>query len=171
VVIRTIRRVMDMLLAKHRHVTVIMADANHDPASGIWLREWLASVYQDDKRVTVDNSADTYYKVRFGNTLLMFHHGHKSRLDSLDSILVAKFREDYGQTTHHYAYAGHLHHSRMIESRLMIVEQFRTLAAKDAYASRNGYMSGRDANVITHHRLHGEVGRITISPAMLKVAK
>lgn len=167
VVIRTIRRIIDMLLAKHRHLTVIMADANHDPASGIWLREWLASVYADDPRITIDNSADTYYRVKFGKTLMMFHHGHKAKVENVDQILVSKFREDYGSTEHHYAYTGHLHHERVRESRLMLVRQLRTLAAKDAYASRNGFMSGRDSPVITMHREFGQVGELTFSPKML----
>ncbi|HAT4910165.1 TPA: hypothetical protein I9675_004527 [Salmonella enterica subsp. enterica serovar Typhimurium] len=42
------------------------------------------------------------------------------------------------------------------------------LAAKDAYASRGGWMSWRSANVITYSSEYGEVGRLTISPEMLK---
>lgn len=56
---------------------------------------------------------------------------------------------------------------KIVESRNMIVEQHRTLAAKDAYASRGGWMSGRSANVITYSAEYGEVARLTISPEML----
>ncbi|CBY88559.1 hypothetical protein [Pantoea phage LIMEzero] len=49
----------------------------------------------------------------------------------------------------------------------MIVEQHQTLAAKDAYASRGGWLSKRSASVITYHCEHGEVARLTISPDML----
>lgn len=167
VAIRVIRRIISMLLQKHRHLTIIMADANHDPASGVWLREWLASVYSDEPRITVDNSADTYYRVRFGKVLTMYHHGHKRGPKDLPAVLVAKFREDYGATKHHYAHTGHLHHDVVKECSLMRTEQHRTLAAQDAYASRSGYISGRDAKVITYHREHGEVFRLTISPEML----
>jgi hypothetical protein len=48
----------------------------------------------------------------------------------------------------------------------MVVEQHRTLAASDAYASRGGWMSGRDAQVITYHATHGEVGRIVVNSRM-----
>jgi len=44
----------------------------------------------------------------------------------------------------------------------------RTLAAPDSHASRGGWISGRDAKVITYHAEHGEVGRITVSADMLK---
>lgn len=171
VVIRTVRRVIAMLLEKHEYLHIIMADANHDPASGIWLREWLASVYGDDPRITVDNTADTYYKYRFGKTLCFYHHGHKAKLEQVDQILVAKFREDYGVTGFHYAHTGHLHHDRTRESRLMILRQYRTLSASDAYASRHGFMSGRDAPVTTYHREFGQVGEILIGPAMLEAMK
>ena len=49
----------------------------------------------------------------------------------------------------------------------MIIEQHRTMAAKDSYASRGGYLAGRDAKAITYHKQYGEVGRITITPEML----
>lgn len=44
----------------------------------------------------------------------------------------------------------------------------RTLAAKDAYAARGGWFSGRSTNVITYHKQYGEVSRQSISPEMLK---
>ena len=34
----------------------------------------------------------------------------------------------------------------------MIVEQHRTLAAPDAHQARGGWISGRDAKVITYHK-------------------
>lgn len=166
--IRVLRRIIRLLLAKHQSVHIIMADANHDPASGVWLREWLSHVYEDEKRVTVDTSPDTYYCKQFGTSALMFHHGHKRNLQSLDSVLVGKFREVYGRTEYHYAHAGHLHHDRLIESNLMHIEQHETLAPKDAYASRAGYLSKRSAKCITYHRQFGEVSRVTIRPEMLK---
>jgi hypothetical protein len=56
------------------------------------------------------------------------------------------------------------------ENNLMIVEQHRTLAAPDAYAARGGWITGRDAKVITYHREYGEVGRLTVSFDMVKDA-
>jgi hypothetical protein len=65
---------------------------------------------------------------------------------------------------------GHQHHDKRLETALMTIEQHRTLAAPDAHASRGGWMSGRDAKVISYHREHGEVGRITINPGMVSRA-
>lgn len=166
VAIRTIRLMIDMLLHKHKQVHVLMADANHDPASGAWLRELLASVYEDEPRITVDTSADTYYCYEHGATSLFFHHGHKRGIADVDLVFAGKYRQVFGRTRHAYAHLGHLHSNELKESQLMIVERHRTLAAADAYAAKGGWLSGREAKVITYHRQYGEVGRVVINPEM-----
>jgi hypothetical protein len=170
VAIRVIRQIISMLLERHERVHVIMADANHDPASGVWLREWLAHVYEFDPRVTVDNSAGSYYAFQFGKVMLGFHHGHKRGPKQLDQVLVSMFPEMYGATKYRYIHSGHLHHDWVVESALARMEQHRTLAAKDDYAARSGYLAGRDAKVITYHNEFGEVCRSTITPEMLGVS-
>ena len=170
VAIRAIRRVIGLLLERHAHVHVLMAEGNHDPASSIWLREWLAAVYENEPRISVDTSPDPYYCVEHGETALFFHHGHKRKPANVDTVFAAKFRDVFGRTKHAYAHMGHLHHIDVKETNLMIVEQHRTLAAPDAYASRGGWMSGRDAQVITYSRRFGEVGRVRVSSQMLEAA-
>jgi hypothetical protein len=170
VAIRVVRRIIGMLLARHERVVVLMAEGNHDPASSIWLREWLAAVFENEPRVSVDTSADPYYCVEHGATALFFHHGHKRRPKDVDAVFASKFREVFGRTKHAYAHLGHMHHIDVKETSLMVVEQHRTLAAPDAYASRGGWMSGREAQVITYHRAYGEVGRVRLSSAMFDQA-
>lgn len=170
VAIRALRRVVRMLLEKHGFVHIIMAEGNHDPASSIWLREWFHTLYEDEKRVSVDLSPDPYYCYEHGKTSLFFHHGHKRKTSNIDDVFAAKFREVFGRTKHSYAHMGHLHNQQISETNLMLVEQHRTLASPDAYASRGGWLSGRDAKVITYDKEHGEVGRVTITPEMVKAA-
>jgi hypothetical protein len=170
VAIRAIRRVIGMLLAKHQRVIIVMAEGNHDTASSIWLRELLAALYANETRVSVDVSPDPYYCVEHGDTALFFHHGHKHKMGGIDTVFAAKFREVFGRTKHAYAHMGHLHHVDIKETNLMLVEQHRTLAAKDAYASRGGWMSDRDAQVITYSKAWGEVGRVRVSARMLEAA-
>jgi hypothetical protein len=168
VAIRSLRRIVRMLLEKHERVHIIMAEGNHDPASSIWLRELFAHYYDEEPRVTVDTSPDPYYAYEFGATSLFFHHGHKRKVTNVDDVFVAKFRPLFGKTRHSYAHMGHLHHIEVKETNLMVVEQHRTLASPDAYASRGGWMSGRDAKCITYHREFGEVGRVSVTPDMVK---
>ena len=166
--IRILRTVIDMLLAKHEKVHVIMADANHDPVSQIWLREWFAVFYENEPRISVDTSPNPYNAYEFGKTALFFHHGHKKNVSSVSEVFAAQFREMFGRTKHAYAHLGHLHSIDVKENNLMIVEQHRTLAAPDAYSARGGWLSGRDAKVITYHKEYGEVSRLTINSDMLK---
>lgn len=168
VVIRTLRRVVRMLLEKHERVHIIMADANHDPASGAWLREMFAAFYDDEPRVTVDSSASTYYVVEHGKTSLFVHHGHRRNVGNVDSVFAGKFRDIYGRTKHSYAHIGHLHSDELKSTNLMKIERHETLAAPDAYAANGGWLSGRSAKVITYSNEHGEVSRLTLTPAMVE---
>lgn len=170
VVIRVLRQVIAMLLEKHERVHVIMASANHDPASSAWLRELLHAMYEKEKRITIDNSPDIYYAYEWGKTALFYHHGHKRKLESVDTVFAGKFRELYGRSEHSYGHIGHIHNDALRESNLMRIERHRTLAPPDAYASGGGWLAKRDAKVITYHRDFGEVSRITLSPQMVQHA-
>jgi DNA-binding Lrp family transcriptional regulator len=170
VVIRCLRRIVSMLLEKHSRVHIVMADANHDPAGGAWLREMFAAFFENEPRVTVDSSASTYYVFEHGETSLFYHHGHKRKINNVDNVFAGQFRDVYGRTKFSYAHIGHLHSDELKSTNLMKVERHETLAARDAYAANGGWLSDRSAKVITYHRSFGEVSRITISPKML-VAK
>ncbi len=171
VVIRVLRQVISMMLQHHEHVHIIMAAANHDPAGGVWLREVFHSFLTDgEPRITVDNSPHEYYAYEWGKTALFYHHGHRSKIGSIDQVFAATFREIYGRTTKAYGHIGHLH--KDVEKpdgdrKLMKVEMHRTLAPPDAYAASGGWISNQDAKVIYYHRKYGEVGRHTLSPQMV----
>ncbi|AZF89825.1 hypothetical protein P9608_gp40 [Escherichia phage vB_EcoS_PNS1] len=166
--IRMVRNVVELALQKHHKVKLLIVQGNHDESGMIWLAEMFNTLYENEPRVDVDTSPDVYKMVQHGKTTLFFHHGHKARFDAIEQVMIAKFRQEFGSSEYSYAHVGHLHHQKIVESRNMIVEQHRTLAAKDAYASRGGWMSGRSANVITYSANYGEVARLTISPEMLK---
>jgi len=163
--IRIVRAVIGMLLEKHEQVDVIMCDANHDPAGGVWLREMLAAFYEGEPRLRVDTNPGTYSVIEHGDVSLFYHHGHRRGVKNVDSILVGKFREVYGRTRLSYAHTAHKHSDELKTTDLMKVEQHETLAAPDAYGSN--WMSGRSAKVITYHREFGECGRNTITAAMV----
>lgn len=166
--IRVLRRVTEMLLQKHEHVYIIMAEGNHDLSGSVWLREMFAALYDNEPRITVDLNPDPYYCHEFGQNTLFFHHGHKKRVHNVDDIFVAKFRAEYGRTKFSHAHMGHLHHERVLETNLMTVEQHQTLASKDSYAARGGWMANRCARAITYHKEFGKVTEFSISPEMLK---
>jgi len=166
--IRITREIIEMLLKKYVTVEVIMAEGNHDPVSEIWLRESFADRYRNNPRLFIDTSPAPFYAVEHGTTSLFFHHGHLKKIEQIDRSLTAEFRELFGRTKYSYCHVGHLHHYVAKESELMTVEQHGTLSARDAYASRHGFKSARQAQVITYHAKHGYVGRQVLTPEMLE---
>ena len=168
VAIRVLRRIIALLLQKHNHVHMICAEGNHDESTSIVLGECFAAFYEDEPRVTVDTSGDIYYCYEWGNTSLFFHHGHRKKVTNIHDVFAGKFRDVFGRTKYSYGHVGHLHHAEMKETNLMQVYQHRTLAAKDAYASRGGYLSDREALAITYSKEFGYVGTKSITPEMLQ---
>lgn len=166
--IRVLRRCIAMMLDKYESVHVLMAEGNHDPVSSAWLRETFKLYYENEPRVTVDNRPDPYYAFQWGDVGLFWHHGHLKKAAQLDRVFARKFREIYGAVKHCYGHCGHLHHKTVEETTLMEIEQHPTLAAADAYATRNGFLSSRAASVILYDREFGEVGRVRINPEMVK---
>lgn len=170
VVIRTIRRIIDMLLQKHVRVHVVMASGNHDPASSAWLREMLAVMYENEPRITVDNSPSLYYAFEWGRTMLAYHHGHKRGVANIEATIAGMFREMFGRSLQAYVHIGHRHSDDARKGALMYVEQHETLAAPDAYAAGGGWLSGRSAKRITYSKEFGEVGRDILRPEMVQGA-
>lgn len=168
VAIRVLRRIIKSLLTKYKTVRLVMAEGNHDIASSVWLREAFSAFYDNEPRLIVDTNPDPYYCITFGKCCLFYHHAHKKNLAQLDNVFVSKFKREFGNSDFVYGHTGHLHHTKMLESNLMVLEQHRTLSAKDSHSSRGGYNSGRDSKVITYHKDFGEVGRQTININMLK---
>jgi hypothetical protein len=66
--------------------------------------------------------------------------------------------------------SGHIHHDSKKEYNGVIVESFRTLAARDAWHASMGYKAGRDMKAILMHREFGEIERHVVTVEMLEAA-
>lgn len=170
VAVRILRRTVDLALMRHARVLVLMAEGNHDQSSSVWLRTLFGALYEKEPRVQVIDSPLPYYAYQHGNTMLAWHHGHLKKTDQLPLLFAAQFPKIWGGTAHRYAHTGHLHHVEEREHSGMIVTQHPTLAARDAYAARGGWIAERSATAITYHSQTGQVGRVTVSPEMLRLA-
>lgn len=165
--IRVLRRVVDLALSKHEKVVVLLAEGNHDMASSVWLRVMFRALYENEPRVQVIDSELPYYVYQHGKTMLAFHHGHLKKNDQLPILFAAQFPKIWGATTKRYAHCGHRHHVEEKEHSGLTVMQHTTLAARDAYASRGGWISERHVTSITYHSEYGQVARNTVTPEML----
>lgn len=170
VAVRVLRQVIAMLLEKHEHVHLVMAEGNHDMASSVWLRTMFKALYENEPRITVDDSALPYYVYEFGSVMLTFHHSHLKKNPALPAMMAAQFAQIWGRTTKRFCHTGNLHHAEEKEHSGMTVIQHPTLAAKDAYAARGGWLAERAMSGITYHRRFGQVGRVTVCPEMLEAA-
>ena len=165
--IRILRRIVDGALKKHEKVVVVMAEGNHDISSSIWLRVMFKALYENEPRVEVIDSQLPFYVYQHGKTMLGFHHGHLKKNDQLPLLFASQFARIWGNTEKRYVHTGHRHHVEEREHSGMIVIQHPTLAARDAYAARNGWIAERQVKAITYHAEYGEVGRVTVTPEMM----
>ncbi len=165
--IRVLRRLVDFALTKHERVIVLMAEGNHDMASSVWLRSMFQALYENEPRVMVIDSELPYYAIQHGHTMLAFHHGHLKKNDQLPLTFAAQFPAMWGATTKRYAHTGHRHHVEEKEHSGMTVVQHPTVAARDAYAARGGWIAERQVTAMTYHDRFGLVARNTVTPEML----
>lgn len=174
VALRTMRRAVDMALAKHDTVRVLIAEGNHDPVASIWLRSIFAALYENDERVTVDTSPNPYYVHQHGDVMLAYHHGHLKRgqkFAELVAFFAAQFAETWGQTRYRYGASGHLHHHHEVDHSGMLWRQHFTMAAKDAYAARAGYVAQRGMRCTIYHDRFGEVASNVVRPEMVALGE
>ena len=167
VAVRVLRRIINMLLAKHKTVHVILAEGNHDMASSVWLRTMFKALYENEPRITVDDSALPYYAYEFGVVMLAFHHSHLKKFGAMREIIPAMFSEMWGRTKKRYCHTGNFHHTKEDEAAGLKVFQHPTLAARDAYASRGAWFSDREICSITYHKKFGQGMRVYACPEML----
>jgi hypothetical protein len=166
--IRVIRSMVNMSLHRHQEVHLIIAEGNHDEEASGWLADLFSVHYEEDPRVTVNDSVLPFYVFEWGNTMLGIHHGHKVKNESLPLLFAAQFPQEWGRTNRREIHCGHRHHRDEKEYNGVTVVQHPTLAARDAYAARGGWIADRAAWAITYHKKYGAVGRVMITTEMLE---
>mgnify|MGYP000879395556 CR=1 FL=1 len=165
--IRLLRGIVDLALSKFGEVVLLNEEGNHDIASSVWLRELFAALYENEPRLTVLDSPLPYHAIEHGNTMLGFHHGHLRRGESLCLLMAAQFPEIWGRTTKRYIHTGHRHAPEVSGHPGVRLIQHPTIAARDAFAARGGWLSERVASVITYHRDFGVLAENFVTPEML----
>jgi hypothetical protein len=168
--IRIIRSLVNICLQRHQEVYLIIAEGNHDEESAGWLADLFAVHYEEEPRVAVNDSILPFYVFEWGNTMLGVHHGHKVKNENLPLLFAAQFPQEWGRTTRREIHCGHRHHRDEKEYNGVTIVQHPTLAARDAYAARGGWIADRAAWAITYHKKYGAVGRVMVTTEMLEDA-
>lgn len=166
-VVRSLRRVVQILLTKHQRVIIVVVEGNHDLAGTPWLREILLTHYEKEPRVEVIDNDLPYQAVEFGVNFIGFSHGHKRKKESLPALFVAMFREMWGRTKTGIIHTGHYHSGDEKDFPGVRIVQHRTLTAPDSHALRGGWFSEREMASFHYHRRFGPQGRDMVTPEML----
>ena len=166
--VKILRQCIESALARHDRLRVVVVQGNHDEIGSLWLSMLMAHLYENDDRVTVDDSPAPFRYFRHGKTLVGCHHGHQCKPDRLPGVMAADMAVDWGQTLHRYWWLGHVHHQSVKEHPGCFVESFNTLAARDAYATAGGWRSARNMKAIVLHDEWGEVARHTVDARMFQ---
>ena len=165
--LRALVHCVQRALSKHKKVVVRVVRGNHDHHASFGLALALDAYFHNEKRVHVDLHPAPFWYYRHGKVLIGSTHGDQAKPADMPAIMAFDKPEDWGQTKHRYWYLGHVHHQTQKEHPGVIVEQFRTLAARDAWHAGMGYRAGRDMCLIVHHKDHGEIERHRCDVGML----
>jgi hypothetical protein len=168
--IAMLRAFIEAALARHQIVKVINACGNHDDIGALWLSTALALLYEKNKRVVIEQSPSKFHYHRHGKVLIGVTHGDTLKIDQLGGVMATDKAADWGETQHRYWLTGHIHHRKVLEMPGCMVESFRALAGRDAWANAAAYRSGRDMMGIVFHENFGEVARHRFDVSMLESA-
>ena len=163
-----LERCIDKGLEHHEVVQLVCVPGNHDEFIALATQNHFKSMYRNEPRCYVHPEPTTRKYLQYGNVMIGTVHGHQTKDNDLPGIMATEQPKMWGDTKYRYFFRGHHHHDRRIEYNGCIVEQVRTISAKDAYAYQHGYLSGRDMKAIVFDRDFGEVARSTVSIDYIK---
>lgn len=168
VYVRTMRRIVDMALARFKYVDVIINQGNHSRTNDLWMPHLLRAAYPTDRLHVLDNSS-VFIPYRMGNTFVLTHHTDKCKPEKLAGVMAEDFRHDWGESKYRYIDGGHIHHKRRcIELTGAIYESWNQMAPSDKYAHDGGWRSRSFLQIVDRSRTYGEVGRRTVPVEMVQ---
>jgi hypothetical protein len=167
-----LRYMVDRLLQRHKHVTIVIVPGNHDPDLSLITRIWLKAIYENCDRVSVLDNTNPYMYDTFGDNFFMWTHGDKkgNKPRDLGEIMLADRPLEVGVAKHRRAFTGHIHHKQVEEFRTFRWESFNSLCAPDFWHHSEGYRSERLVECITFHARYGEESRCRVTHQELRDA-
>jgi len=121
-------------------VTVITAPGNHDELSAWHLGDSLECLYHNADDVSVINSPAPRKYFRWGNTLIMYCHGHAGKKENYPLLMATEQPKLWAETVFHEVHTGHLHQDNVKELMGCKVRTMPALCPADNWHSQNGYV-------------------------------
>jgi hypothetical protein len=150
-------------LAKHDRVILRNVPGNHDTHTAIALTVALAAYFHNEPRVTVDDSPSRFFFHKFGHVMIAAAHGDMIKPTEMAGMCAARQPEMWGSTKYRHGLMGHIHHASAKEMNGMLVETFRTIAARDAWHAAGPHTAQRSICHIVFDRNKGEDSRKSIN--------
>jgi hypothetical protein len=147
------------MLNKHEEVKVIIAQGNHDLSISKAMRALVTKYYSRNRRVEVIGTANPFYVLEFGKTMIGAHHAHLKKRVNLPSHFAQNFAPIWGRTSFRYLHTGHHHCHHEEEKGGAITIQHSSITAPDVYASHRFDKSIRSINSITYSDMYGRLSR------------
>lgn len=155
--------ICEKALAKAGKVDLLYNQGNHSRSNDTWMAAHMRSIHRNNPRVNVLPNENPFIAYRMGRTLVVVHHGDKSRPEKFRDVVASDFSADWGETEFRYLDGGHAHHSQRKELAGCIFESWNNLAPRDKYAHDGGWRSKQYMSLVLRSRKYGEVGR-TVMP-------
>ena len=151
------------LLADHAKVRVVVIPGNHDEESMLHMGDTLEALYENDGKVTVDNSRPLMKGYVYGECLLIFDHGNRvKKYTNLASVISQRFRDVWSSVKHIEVHRGHLHSlkrnimGQVEELNGITVRHLGSMSPTDQWHDDSGYLSvNKRAHAFIWHKKHG----------------
>jgi len=158
--VRVYRRSIDLLLASHNKVILMMVRGNHNDSTARCMNVMLKAFYEREPRVEVMDNAMKFQYITYGSNLLVTHHGDKMNPKRAFEYVVGAMSELWGECKHRYCLMGHIHHETSIELGGMLFSTYQALPASDAWHSDSGFTgSKRTMSAVVYDKQYGEIQR------------
>ena len=153
--------IIEKALTKARTVDVIINQGNHSETNDYWAARHFRRLYArlGTNRVNVLHNESPFIAYRMGKTLVLVHHGHKVKPETLRQIMSTDFAADWGETQFRYIDGGHIHHFSAKELGGAEWCSFNNLAPLDKHAHDGGWRSKQAMTLVLRSRTYGDVGR------------
>lgn len=116
-------------------------ESNHDTMACYYAIKVLESRFHSEPNVIVDTGALPRKIVRYGNTMILFSHGHAETNTALASCAVIEGREHWSSIRYCEVHAAHLHSEKAIEEiNGVLVRRIGAPTATDTWHKRKGYI-------------------------------
>jgi hypothetical protein len=151
--------ICERALTKASSVDLLYNQGNHSRSNDVWMAAHMRSIHRNNPRVNVLSNESLFIAYRMGKTLVVVHHGDKTRPEKFRDVAVTDFSTDWGETTFRYLDGGHVHHSQRKELAGCEFESWNNLAPMDKHAHDGGWRSKQYMSLVLRSKTYGEIGR------------